>query len=107
VYVFESRGKKSPANKPIRRMSQLAVMQPAQWHGEFVTDFAAKRAGSRKLAMVRIRRAAPQARQAEYIGVSDYFRILQKAGTCASPDPTVNMGLWFYGNMEAGHEDDD
>jgi hypothetical protein len=37
--------KKSPANKPIWRMSQLAMMEFAERRREFGTDFAAKGAG--------------------------------------------------------------
>jgi hypothetical protein len=30
-----------------------------------------------------------------------------RCGPLRFAHPTVNMGLWFYGNQEVGHEDDD
>jgi hypothetical protein len=42
----------------ISALVKLTMMKPAERHGEFVTDFAPKRALLRKLKMMCIRRAA-------------------------------------------------
>ena len=59
---------------------EFAMVSTAQWYGKLITNFAPERTGLRKLQTVSIRRAAAQARQAEYSRVSNNSGFIQKSG---------------------------
>ncbi len=64
----------------VAALMKFTVVSTAEWHRELIADFAPERTGLRKLQTVSIRRAAAQARQAEYSRVSNNSGFIQKSG---------------------------